>query len=100
MAIFASILLPSVSLMGTILTKYSSSDLIISTNLAREEMEETLNSRAFTSEDKIIKLNNVSWKISKKVSEDNKLLFITIEVSKLSDDKVIASLYTEKYLGQ
>lgn len=100
LAIFVSILLPLVTLMATVLNKYSNSDLIVATNLGREEMEKTLNNRTFVDEKNIIKINRVFWNISKRIQEDNGLVSVTIEVSRRSDDKVLASLYVEKYLGQ
>jgi len=100
LAIFVSILLPLVTLMATVLNKYSNSDLIVATNLGREEMEKTLNNRTFVDEKNMVKINRISWNISKRIQEDNGLVSITIEVSRRSDDKVLASLYTEKYLGQ
>jgi len=97
--IFAVILIPMLALLGNVLNKYSSSDLILALNIAQEEMERTLHNREFESAEKEINQNNIHWKIKKEIKEIEKLLQIRIEVSRVKDGKVLADLYTEKYLG-
>jgi hypothetical protein len=87
------------ALLGNVLNNYSSSDLIIATNIAQEEMEKTLHDREFRNEEKKIEQNKISWKIKKEIKELEGLLQIRIDVSREKDGKVLAALYTEKYLG-
>ena len=99
-AVFAVVLIPTVALLGNVLIKYSTSDLITATSLAREEMERTLHDRAFEDEQRTVQLGNLSYKIVKKIENRDDLLLIRIEVVRARDDKVLASVYTEKYLGK
>jgi prepilin-type N-terminal cleavage/methylation domain-containing protein len=99
-AVFAVVLIPMVALLGNVLIKYSTSDLITATNLAREEMERTLHDRAFEDGQKNVQMGNLSYKIIKEVENQDDLLLIRIEVFRAKDKKVLASIYTEKYLGK
>ena len=99
-AVFAVVLIPMVALLGNVLIKYSTSDLITATNLAREEMERTLHDRAFEDLQKNVQMGSLSYKIIKEVENQDDLLLIRIEVFRAKDDKVLASIYTEKYLGK
>jgi prepilin-type N-terminal cleavage/methylation domain-containing protein len=99
-AIFAVVLIPMVALLGNVLIKYSTSDLITATNLAREEMEKTLHDRAFKDMQKSVQMGNVNYKIIKKVENKDDLLLIRVEVFRAKDNKALASIYTEKYLGK
>ena len=51
-AVFAVVLIPTVALLGNVLIRYSTTDLITATYLARQEMERTLHDRAFEGEQK------------------------------------------------
>lgn len=99
-AVFAVVLIPMVALLGNVLIKYSTSDLITSANLAREEMERTLHDRAFEDGQKNVQMGNLSYKIIKKVENKDDLLLIQVEVFRTKDNKALASIYTEKYLGK
>lgn len=99
-AVFAVVLIPMVALLGNVLIKYSTSDLITATNLAREEMERTLHDRAFEDLQKNVQMGNLSYKIIKEVENKDDLLLIRVEVFRAKDNKVLASIYTEKYSGK
>lgn len=99
-AVFAVLLIPMVALLGNVLIKYSTSDLVTATSLAREEMERTLHDQTFEDRQKTIQMGSVSYKIIKKVENEANLLLIRVEVFRAKDNKVLASIYTEKYLGK
>ncbi len=97
--ILGVVVIPLVVLLGSLLVNYSTSDLLTATNLARAEMESTLHNRDFNNEEKQMKLNNISWKIEKRLLENEGLLSIKINVSRAKEEKLLASVYTEKFLG-
>ena len=99
-AVFAVVLIPTVALLGNVLIRYSTADLITATNLARGEMERTLHDQAFEDEQKTVQLGNLSYKIVKKIENRDDLLLIRVEVVRARDGKILASVYTVKYSGK
>lgn len=97
--ILGVVVIPLVVLLGSLLVKYSTSDLLMATNLARKEMESTLQNREFNNFEEEVKLNNIYWKVEKKLTENNGLLDIKVNVYRKNDKKLLASLFTEKFLG-
>jgi hypothetical protein len=88
-----------VVLLGNVLVKYSATDLITATNLGRETMEKTLFHHLWSNDTEQRSQNNILWRIERKVDDFEGLLEITVNVYRVRDEKLLVSLYTEKFTG-
>ena len=78
--------------------KFSSKEMVLAYQLAREEMEKTLASNDLESATRTEIRSKISFLIERKISENDGLVSIRIKVTRAKTGRQLATLYDEKYL--
>jgi len=88
----------TISLLNQLIGGYSSKDQVIGYQLAINCMEQTLSSGEYVSKKEISTKSNISFIVDQKIEQQGNLYLIRIEVSRAKTRKLLASLYSEKYI--
>jgi Tfp pilus assembly protein PilV len=84
-------------LLGQIVEKYSSKDIVIANQLAQSTMNRTLITNDFTSLEKIDVVSGVSYKIERLIEIKDNLVKLRIVISRHKTNKTLVTLYDEQY---
>jgi hypothetical protein len=93
-AILLSVLIPATLILGKLTSSQYHHDLIMATQLAREEMERTVAEARYQDEEKQVALGKKSWRLVRDVQEQSGLLEIRIRVFKLRQAKPLLEIKT------
>ncbi len=93
-AILLSVLIPATLILGKLTLSQYHHDLIVATQLAREEMERTIAEARYQDEEKQVALGKKSWRLVRDVQEQSGLLEIRILVFKLRQAKPLVEIKT------
>jgi hypothetical protein len=93
-AILLSVLIPATLVLGKLTLRQYHHDLIVATQLAREEMERTVAEARYQDEEKQVALSKKSWRLVRDVQEQSGLIEICIRVFKLRQAKPLVEIKT------
>ncbi len=98
-AILLSVLIPATLILGRLTLGQYHRDLIVATQLAREEMERTVAEARYQDEEKQMTLDKKSWRLVRDVQEQSSLLEIRIRVFKRWQAKPLVEIKTLRMAG-
>ena len=81
-AILLGVLIPAALFLGKITMSQYSHDLLVATQLAREEMEKTLIAASYQDEEKLMDFGKRRWRLTRAIENQSGLLVIRIKVFK------------------
>ncbi|MGH7600506.1 MAG: type IV pilus modification PilV family protein [bacterium] len=93
-AILLSVLIPATLILGRLTLGQQHHDLMVATQLAREEMERTIAAARYQDEEKLVALGKKSWRVVREVQEQSGLREIRIRVFKLRQAKPLVEIKT------
>lgn len=95
-AILLGVLVPAIVFLGKATGSHANYDLLLATQLARAEMEETLLLAQNYDEEKEVLLGKRSWRIVRIVINQNELLEIRVSVYKAGKQRPLVELRTSR----
>ena len=78
--------------------RFSSKEMVLAYQLARQELEKTLASNEFESTTRTEIRSKISFLVEQKIIENDGLVSIRINVTRAKTGKQLITLYDEKYL--
>jgi type II secretory pathway pseudopilin PulG len=94
LAIFLAVLIPLSQLLARLIYSEKTRDLIVAMQLARQEMEETINTQNYVDNQKLAMMNNKKWMINCSVKIRDELVELHAQVFKSGNVKPVTELKT------
>ena len=84
-----------VAMLSSTLAKFSSRELVLANNLARERMISAVSTRETTALDTTVTRSGISFELKRQVAIDNGLAKVRIAISRKRTDRKLVDLYYE-----
>ncbi len=94
LAIFLAVLIPLSQLLARLMYTEKTRDMIVAMQLARQEMEETINTQNYVDNQKLVMMNNKKWRINRLVKIRDELVELHVQVFKSGNVKPVTELKT------
>ncbi len=98
LAILTIALVPTVQFMARVMSNAGARDLVVATQLARDEMERVISERDFMPDEKRIRVNQQLWQLATSIEVYAGLVQIYIKVYKKNSSKPMVELQTSRLL--
>ncbi len=92
--ILMGVLVPATLFLGKITANQRNRDLIVASQLAREEMEKIIAYQLYENNERTIKLNNKNYQITRSIENQSGLVHIVVKVTRRDREKPLVELKT------